>query len=171
MSGDTTTLQGNDISFTPTGTIQRAIQEQNQIGWSNFYRGRISLEWVTAQQQQYEKQYKTKMDTEQWATSIISTIWHGFLELWEARKDDQHGRDKIEQQAKEKKNTTKQNKNIIREHGAMRSRGPKILQKSCRTLGTSNEQKHKRLAKHGQKKYRNKQGTSNKTSKETTASS
>ena len=32
MSGDTTTLQDNDISFIPTGTIQRAIQEQNQFG-------------------------------------------------------------------------------------------------------------------------------------------
>ena len=47
----------------------------------------------------------------------------------------------------------------------------KNTSKNRRTLGKSNEQKHKRLAKYGQKINRNKQGTSNKTSEETTASS
>jgi hypothetical protein len=57
---------------------------------------------LTAQQEQYVKQYKTKQDTEQWATLILLTIWHGFLELWEAQKDEQHGQDKLEQQEKER---------------------------------------------------------------------
>jgi hypothetical protein len=102
MTSSTTTLHHEDISFEPTGPIKRAIEEQNEIRWNNFYRGRISLEWLTAQQEQYEQQYKTKQDTEQWATSIITTLWHGFLELWEAQKDDQHGQDKIEQHEKER---------------------------------------------------------------------
>jgi hypothetical protein len=71
MTKDTTTLQDNDISFEPTGSMKRAIEEQNAINWNNFYRGRVSLEWLTAQQEQYEKQYKTKQHTEQWATSFI----------------------------------------------------------------------------------------------------
>jgi hypothetical protein len=45
-----------DISFEPTGTIQQAIKEQNAIGWNNFYQCRVSLKWLTAQQEQYKKQ-------------------------------------------------------------------------------------------------------------------
>jgi hypothetical protein len=41
-------------------------------------------------------------DTDQWTTAIITTLWHGFLQLWESRKDDQHGRDIQEKQEKER---------------------------------------------------------------------
>ena len=43
-----------------------------------------------------------KQDTTKWATAIITTLWHGFLQLWEARKDDQHGRDSAQKQEKER---------------------------------------------------------------------
>ena len=89
MTGDTTILNLRELSFTPTGSVQRAIAAQNKIGWNNFYRGRIALEWLTAQQEQYEGKYKTKQDTERWATKIVTTIWHGFLNIWESRKEDQ----------------------------------------------------------------------------------
>jgi hypothetical protein len=102
MTGDTTILNPHELSFTPTGSVQRAITAQNKMGWNNFYRGRIALEWLTAQQEQYEGKYKPKQDTEQWATNIINTIWHGFLTLWESRKEDQHGRDLIQQKEKER---------------------------------------------------------------------
>jgi hypothetical protein len=102
MTGDTTILNPHKLSFTPTGSVQRAIAAQNKIGWNNFYRGQIALEWLTAQQEQYEGKYKTKQDTEQWATTIIKAIWHRFLNIWESRKEDQHGRDLIQQKEKER---------------------------------------------------------------------
>jgi hypothetical protein len=41
-------------------------------------------------------------DTNHWTTAIITTLWHGFLQPWESRNDDQHGRDQQEKQEKER---------------------------------------------------------------------
>ena len=90
------------MPFTPERTIKQAINDQNEIGWTNFYRGRIALEWQTAQQEYYFNKFKKYQDTDKWTTAIITTIWHGFLQLWESRKDDQHGRDLQEKQEKER---------------------------------------------------------------------
>jgi hypothetical protein len=35
-------IEDTDISFTPSGIIKHALQEQNAIGWTNFYKGRIT---------------------------------------------------------------------------------------------------------------------------------
>jgi hypothetical protein len=34
--------------------------------------------------------------------AIITTLWHGVLQLWESRKDDQQGSDHQEKQEKER---------------------------------------------------------------------
>jgi hypothetical protein len=79
MTNDTTKLNPHKLSFTHTESEQRAIAAQNKISWNNFYRGQIALD---------KGMNKTKQDTEQWATTIITTIWHGFINLWEPRKED-----------------------------------------------------------------------------------
>ena len=61
----------------------------------------MALEWQTAQQDYYYKKFKKHQDTNQWTTAIITTIWHGFLQLWESRNEDQHGRDTKEKQEKQ----------------------------------------------------------------------
>ena len=33
------------ISFEPQGILNQALQDQNAIGWTNFYKGRISKKW------------------------------------------------------------------------------------------------------------------------------
>ena len=90
------------LSFRPSGIIRRAFQEQNEIGWTNFYKGRISTKWEQVQQSHYNRSKPKKADTNQWATAIISAMWQGFLLMWEDRNDDQHGRDSIEIAVKER---------------------------------------------------------------------
>ena len=105
LTENTTPISDNEISFVPTDEIRNAMAEQQEIGWTNFYRGRISNKWLIAQNHHTSQTTnQKKQDTDQWATKIITTIWHGFLQLWEERKLDQHGRDKIQQQT-----TTRQN--------------------------------------------------------------
>ena len=41
------------LSFSPSGIIQIALQEQNEFGWTNFYKGRISKKWEQVQQSHY----------------------------------------------------------------------------------------------------------------------
>jgi hypothetical protein len=99
--GDYSQVTNHEISFTPERTTKRALDDQNKIGWSNFYRGRVALKWQTAQQEYYSDKFKKYQDTNQWTTAIITTVWYGFLQLWESRKDDKHGRDQQEKQEKE----------------------------------------------------------------------
>ena len=97
-TNDTTPIDLTDLSFTPTGKILQALEEQQAIGWLNFYRGRISSKWLDAQNdhaQQHTNQ--ANQDTVQWASQLATTLWHGFLQIWEERKQDQHGRDTIQQ--------------------------------------------------------------------------
>ena len=39
----------HELSFTPEANTSQTLQDQNEIGWSNLYRGRMALEWQTAQ--------------------------------------------------------------------------------------------------------------------------
>ena len=90
------------LSFRPSGIIRIALQEQNEIGWTNFYKGRISKKWEQVQQSHYNRIKPKKADTNRWATANISAMWQGFLLMWEDRNDDQHGRDNIETAVKER---------------------------------------------------------------------
>ena len=102
LQGGNTAIDSINLSFTPTGLIKKALDEQNAIGWNNFYRGRIASSWNAVQQGHCKTRNNGKQDTTKWATAIITTLWHGFLQLWEARKDDQHGRDSAQKQEKER---------------------------------------------------------------------
>ncbi len=99
-NNDTTPIELTELSFTPSETIQQAITEQQAIGWTNFYRGRISTKWMDAQQEHARQNtHQGNQDTVQWASQITTTMWHGFLQIWEERKQDQHGRESSQQQA------------------------------------------------------------------------
>jgi hypothetical protein len=45
------TVDDNQLSFQPSGIIESALHEQNAIGWTNFYKGRLSKKWEQVQQQ------------------------------------------------------------------------------------------------------------------------
>ena len=95
-------VDNTELSFEPSGIIKLALQEQNNIGWTNFYKGRMSKKWEQVQQQHYKKTKPKKTDTHRWATSIILAMWQGLLLIWEDRNNDQHGRDTNEKFGKER---------------------------------------------------------------------
>lgn len=75
-------IQDSELSFEITPQILRALNEQQEIGWANFYRGRLSQAWLIAQEtHNTTTNNQKKQDTEQWASKIITTTWHGFLQL------------------------------------------------------------------------------------------
>ena len=86
-------VEDHELSFQPKGLIKQALKEQNDIGWTNFYKGRISIKWERVQRSHYNKKKLKKADSHIWATTIITAMWHGFLQIWEDRNNDQHGRD------------------------------------------------------------------------------
>jgi hypothetical protein len=100
------------ISFTPTGSLNQALQDQNAIGWTNFYKGRLSKKWEQVQKDHYRKTKATKADPYKWATSVITTMWQGFLQMWENRNDDQHGRDNIDAISKEREKLLKKTRQL-----------------------------------------------------------
>ena len=104
IENQTTTIQKNELSFIPEGDIDKAIDEQNEIGWGNFTRGRMASTWETIQDCRYKtnKSKEKHMEVNQWATSLISTMWEGLLQSWESRNDDQHGRDEATKTTRER---------------------------------------------------------------------
>ena len=108
-TSDTSPIELNELSFIPTGIIQQALDDQHAIGWLNFYRGRISTKWLEAQQEHDQQNTNSTRphDSTQWASKIITTMWNGFLQLWEERKQDQHGRDSAQQHDKLRTNLLK----------------------------------------------------------------
>jgi hypothetical protein len=55
-------LDTSKISFEPQGILNQALQDQNAIGWTNFYKGRISKKWEQVQISHYQR-IKAKRQT------------------------------------------------------------------------------------------------------------
>ena len=85
--------------------LTQALAEQQQIGWHNFFKGRISKTWTTIQQREYSRQSQHRIDTNDeplpkhysgtwWAANLIKQVVFMSLNLWQIRNDALHA-DKI----------------------------------------------------------------------------
>ena len=74
---------------------KKALREQASIGWNNFLKGRLSKQWLHIQEDHLvgTQQRTNKINGETWAVAIIHTMWKHWLELWESRNEDRHGKD------------------------------------------------------------------------------
>jgi hypothetical protein len=72
--------------------IQRAVREQEVIGWVNFLRGRISPHWGKAQGRYYhEAQLASKtLSAQTFQTALIKGTWSFFHGMWEHRNGILH---------------------------------------------------------------------------------
>ena len=94
------------------------------------------------------------------ATAIITTLWHGFLQLWAAEKDDQHCRDSVQKQEKEE-HSYYNHTHLVWPTKPIRPRRPTIFYDTHRWMGTKTKQGHPRLAfnswtAHGKKQIKSK---------------
>ena len=67
------------------------VASQNQIGWDNFLKGRLSQEFATLSQR------TTKNNGITWTTTLSAFVLAQWLLLWTQRNEDRHGKDKEEQ--------------------------------------------------------------------------
>ena len=85
----------------PTEMPEEAIKEQNDTGWNNFLKGRISGKWVLAQQEHCRarsQSFTTKEEIKQaqkhtamfFQTTLMREMFKAFEKLWEARNRDCH---------------------------------------------------------------------------------
>ena len=86
-------------------TIGRATHlayfEQEQLGWEQALRGRLSKKWGEAQHSYYNERYETShMTGEAWTTKVITALWEYALAIWKERNEAYHGADEHESRLK-----------------------------------------------------------------------
>ena len=78
--------------------LTQALVEQQQIGWHNFFNGRISQTWTAMQQSEYSKQSQHRINNNDdplpkhysgnwWAANLIKQVVFLSLNLWQIRND------------------------------------------------------------------------------------
>lgn len=87
-------------------TLIQAYEQQTQIGWRHFMRGRIATAWgAMINHHLIEQEIPEKtMTHERWGSKLVSILWEHILELWAHRNSVEHGSNPEElQQTKRRK--------------------------------------------------------------------
>jgi hypothetical protein len=72
--------------------LTRAFESQRRIGWDQFLRGRITLEWRQAIATYYhERRPGPAFTPDQWLRTTIKALWTFSLSIWRARNLELHG--------------------------------------------------------------------------------
>ena len=70
------------------------VHAQSEIGWNQFFQGRISTQWAEMQQWHYDGFPKVKgRDGSSWSRKILNHIFTHWNQLWDTRNADLHGKD------------------------------------------------------------------------------
>ena len=87
-----------NIANEPNSTeLHHAIAAQSDIGWDQFFKGRIATNWGTIQQRHYDvarSQPKSNLkkyhDKEWWTANVIKQVVYIALNAWQIRNDKLH---------------------------------------------------------------------------------
>ena len=77
-----------------TDDLLYAKEAQEAIGWSNLFRGRLSVEWQRHQQEHLGSRANKKINGQTWATALSTLFLKQWYNCWLARNSDRHGHDK-----------------------------------------------------------------------------
>ena len=86
----------DETNYPPRFT--RAITSQNMIGWRHLFGGKLSQEWLKLQEESKRKTKGHKRNSFVWGASIIEVILSNFIELWELRNEEVHGKTEEQQE-------------------------------------------------------------------------
>ena len=76
---------------------------QASIGWDQLFRGRWALQWHGMHQQYLEQtQAGREQDSIEWMSHVGKAFIQAWLEVWEKRVKDRHGKDKATQAIKQR---------------------------------------------------------------------
>ena len=84
---------------------QQVVREQTKIGWNQIYKGRWSQKWAILQSQHCRNTRPTSPQATgpKWVLSIGRLLMDQWLELWQIRNQERHGKDLAEEAEKRKK--------------------------------------------------------------------
>jgi hypothetical protein len=66
--------------------LQRALLDQNSIGWYNFLMGKVSVRWQAVQHKYFEW-LKRRNTGKAWVQALIQKIWEISWSMWDNRND------------------------------------------------------------------------------------
>jgi hypothetical protein len=92
------------------------IDNQSAIGWSQLFNGRMSTEW-SALQDDYlsaNKIVDQALSGKQWVSGIVATVWKLWIEVWEDRNGEVHGRDATTREIAKKEQAMREVRAIYR---------------------------------------------------------
>ena len=75
----------------------RALITQNNIGWRHIFMGRISQEWLEIQGSKMTTN-GTRREAYIWGASVVEVSITSFIELWEQRNEEVHGKTEAQKQ-------------------------------------------------------------------------
>ena len=76
-----------------------AIISQDDIGWRHFFGGKISQEWLTLQSESTTATSNKKQESYIWGAAIVETTLTKFIDLWELRNEEVHGKTTEQQES------------------------------------------------------------------------
>jgi hypothetical protein len=86
-------------SYTITSTmldVMLVYNEQANLGWNHFIRGRMLIQWGTIINNHLEKKSKYKFKAEHWRSKLLSINWKYILKLWIMRNTEVKGETPVE---------------------------------------------------------------------------
>jgi hypothetical protein len=96
--------------------ITTAFHSQSNIGWDQFFRGRIATDWKTAISTYYhERRPGTAFTPDQWMRTTIDALWTFSMTLWRQRNASLHGEDSILTLEKRRKETATKAASVYQE--------------------------------------------------------
>jgi len=78
--------------------FHKAIKNQATIGWRHFFSGKLATEWLVLQEESATKTKGEKRASYIWGASIVEVALLQFIELWELRNTEVHGKTKEQQE-------------------------------------------------------------------------
>ena len=86
-------LQQDPSQISIPESVVHIAQSQHQIGWSQLFQGRFSDAWRHHYQQCLGSKATNRKNGHTWVTTMITTIFTQWKELWQLRNQDKHGKD------------------------------------------------------------------------------
>ncbi len=74
-------------------TVSHIAEQQQAIGWHQLLQGRFTEAWRLHYHQYLGSKATNTKNGHTWVTSVITTIFTQWLDLWKLRNQDRHGKD------------------------------------------------------------------------------
>jgi hypothetical protein len=71
--------------------LKKAIEEQEDIGWRQFIRGRLAITWGALMNTLIQQTEIPNNTAEIWGMKLVQLNWQYILRLWHTQNKELHG--------------------------------------------------------------------------------